>query len=149
MALPWTSKGQISRNCPVRSWQAGLKVPKTFPLQGESGFTDSRHHSIHDRFHAQLSLWTMGFLIALFLSPFVGDGHYGVASLHDAFPVFTIVFFGEEMMYDRSVKTTLKRSPTGVLSRVATLVGVSGNKTTRYRLLVLLSHLNASSSHTS
>ncbi|KZT24189.1 hypothetical protein NEOLEDRAFT_445296 [Neolentinus lepideus HHB14362 ss-1] len=39
-ALPWTSKVQISLNCLVRSWQAGLKVPKTFPLQGESGFTD-------------------------------------------------------------------------------------------------------------
>ncbi|KZT24779.1 hypothetical protein NEOLEDRAFT_393144 [Neolentinus lepideus HHB14362 ss-1] len=32
-ALPWTSKVQISRNCLVRSWQAGLKVPKTFLLQ--------------------------------------------------------------------------------------------------------------------
>ncbi|EPQ53482.1 MFS general substrate transporter [Gloeophyllum trabeum ATCC 11539] len=108
-------------------------------------------------FHLQarkLNLWTMGFIIAPFLSPFAfgflvarADWRwsYGVASLYGAFVVFMISFFGEETLYDRSVQPIPPRPGKSLSSRVATLVGITGGRMGKYRptlLNGLLSHVD-------
>ncbi|TFK47554.1 MFS general substrate transporter [Heliocybe sulcata] len=90
----------------------------------------------------QLNLWTMGFIVSPFLSPFAfgflvarADWRwsYGVASLYGAFVVLMITFFGEETMYDRSIKPIPPRPRKGVLTRAATLIGITGSRMSRYR----------------
>ncbi|KAH9918646.1 MFS general substrate transporter [Fomitopsis serialis] len=66
-------------------------------------------------FHLQarkLNVWTMGFIISPFLSPFAFGflaaranwrWTYGIGSMYGGFVVFMITFFLEESMYDRSL----------------------------------------------
>ncbi|KZT22764.1 MFS general substrate transporter [Neolentinus lepideus HHB14362 ss-1] len=108
-------------------------------------------------FHLQarkLNVWTMGFIISAFLSPFafgflVARANwrwtYGVASIYGAVVVSLIMFFGEETLYDRSFKPVPPRPTAGVRYRTETLLGLTGLKMARYRPSVvsgLVSHLN-------
>ncbi|KZT22763.1 MFS general substrate transporter [Neolentinus lepideus HHB14362 ss-1] len=108
-------------------------------------------------FHLQarkLNVWTMGFIISPFLSPFVFGflvaranwrWSYGVASIYGAVVVALIMFFGEETLYDRSIKPVPPRPTTGIRYRIETLLGLTGLKMAKYRPSVvsgLVSHLN-------
>ncbi|KAI0264618.1 MFS general substrate transporter [Gloeopeniophorella convolvens] len=96
-------------------------------------------------FHRQarkLNVWTMGFLIAPFLSPFAFGflvaranwrWSYGIGSMYGGFVLFLIVFFGRETMYDRGVKGIPPRSSTGLRYRIETLLGVTGLRMAKYR----------------
>jgi len=90
----------------------------------------------------QLNIWTMGFLISPFLSPFafgflVARANwrwtYGIGSMYSGFVLFLIVCFGRETMYDRGVKDLPSRPPDGLRYRFETLVGVTGSKLAKYR----------------
>ncbi|KAI9444209.1 MFS general substrate transporter [Lactarius indigo] len=96
-------------------------------------------------FHRQarkLNIWTMGFVISPFLSPFAFGflvaraswrWTYGIGSMYGALVLFLIVFFGRETMYDRGVRG-LPPSPSGGLRyHVETLVGITGMKMAKYR----------------
>jgi len=96
-------------------------------------------------FHRQarkLNVWTMGFILSPFISPFAFGflnaraswrWSYGIGSMYGAFVLFLIVFFGRETMYDRGVKG-LPRPPSGGLRyRIETLVGITGVKMAKYR----------------
>ncbi|KDQ60318.1 hypothetical protein JAAARDRAFT_602778 [Jaapia argillacea MUCL 33604] len=108
-------------------------------------------------FHLQarkLNLWTMGFIISPFLSPFafgflVARANwrwaYGTASIYGAIVVAAITFFGEETMYDRSIKPVPKPSTTGFRRRIDTLLGFTGLELAKYRPTLtsgVFSHLN-------
>ncbi|KAG6906434.1 hypothetical protein DXG01_013939 [Tephrocybe rancida] len=96
-------------------------------------------------FHLQarkLNVWTMGFIISPFLSPFafgflVARANwrwaYGIGSMYSAIVVVLIVLFGEETMYDRTVKPIPERPTTGLRYRVETLIGITGVKMAKYR----------------
>ncbi|KAG6906435.1 hypothetical protein DXG01_013940 [Tephrocybe rancida] len=96
-------------------------------------------------FHLQarkLNVWTMGFIISPFLSPFalgflVARANwrwtYGVGSMYSAVVVALIVLFGEETIYDRTVKPIPERPSTGLRYRVETLIGITGVKMAKYR----------------
>ncbi|TFY63206.1 hypothetical protein EVG20_g6410 [Dentipellis fragilis] len=89
-------------------------------------------------FHLQarkLNIWTMGFIISPFLSPFAfgflvarADWRwsYGVGSIYGAVVLGLIVFFGEETIYDRTVKPIPPRPTTGLRYRVETLAMLFG-----------------------
>lgn len=96
-------------------------------------------------FHRQarkLNIWTMGFIISPFLSPFAFGflvakaswrWTYGIGSMYGALVLFLIVFFGRETMYDRGVRG-LPPPPSGRLRyRIETLVGITGNRMAKYR----------------
>ncbi|KAI0937647.1 hypothetical protein AcW1_001527 [Taiwanofungus camphoratus] len=98
-------------------------------------------------FHLQarkLNIWTMGFIVSPFLSPFAfgflvarADWRwaYGIGSLYGAIVVFFITFFMEETLYDRTLLNPrpipLPRSR--VLRRVEALIGITGLRMARYR----------------
>ncbi|KAA1476567.1 MFS general substrate transporter [Dentipellis sp. KUC8613] len=96
-------------------------------------------------FHLQarkLNIWTMGFIISPFLSPFAfgflvarADWRwsYGVGSIYGAVVLGLIVLFGEETIYDRTVKPIPPRPTTGLRYRFETLVGLTGLKMAKYR----------------
>ncbi|PCH45123.1 MFS general substrate transporter [Wolfiporia cocos MD-104 SS10] len=98
-------------------------------------------------FHLQarkLNVWTMGFIISPFLSPFafgflVARANwrwtYGTGSLYGAFVVFMITFFMKETMYDRALPNPkpIPRPTSRILYRIQTLVGVTGWHMSRYR----------------
>ncbi|KAL0958247.1 hypothetical protein HGRIS_000401 [Hohenbuehelia grisea] len=96
-------------------------------------------------FHMQarkLNIWTMGFIISPFLSPFAFGflvaraswrWAYGIGCLYGAFVVLMILFFGEETMYDRTVKPIPPRPTTGLRYRIETLIGITGSKMAKYR----------------
>ncbi|PFH48085.1 hypothetical protein AMATHDRAFT_66240 [Amanita thiersii Skay4041] len=96
-------------------------------------------------FHLQarkLNIWTMGFIISPFISPFLFGflvarttwrWAYGVGSLYGAFVVFLITFFGEETMYDRTVRPIPEPHKPGFRYRVETLIGITGLKMAKYR----------------
>jgi len=96
-------------------------------------------------FHRQarkLNLWTMGFLIAPFLSPFAFGflvarenwrWSYGIGSMYSTFVLLLIIFFGRETMYDRGVKGIPPRPEDSLHYRIETLVGVTGFKMAKYR----------------
>ncbi|KAI0305254.1 major facilitator superfamily domain-containing protein [Multifurca ochricompacta] len=96
-------------------------------------------------FHRQarkLNIWTMGFLISPFLSPFAFGflvaraswrWTYGIGSMYGAFVLFLIVFFGRETLYDRDVRALPQRPSDGLRYRIETLVGVTGIKMAKYR----------------
>ncbi|KAH9039516.1 MFS general substrate transporter [Lactarius pseudohatsudake] len=96
-------------------------------------------------FHRQarkLNIWTMGFVISPFLSPFAFGflvaraswrWTYGVGSMYGALVLFLIVFFGRETMYDRGVRGLPPPSSSGLRYHVETLVGITGMKMAKYR----------------
>ncbi|TFK47549.1 MFS general substrate transporter [Heliocybe sulcata] len=108
-------------------------------------------------FHLQarkLNIWTMGFIVSPFISPFLFGflvaranwrWSYGTACIYGVLVVASIVFFGEETLYDRSFKPVPSRPTTGVRYRIETLLGLTGLKMARYRPSVvsgLVSHMN-------
>jgi len=96
-------------------------------------------------FHRQarkLNIWTMGFIISPFLSPFAFGfliaraswrWSYGIGSMYSALVLFLIVFFGRETMYDRGIKGLPPAPSGGLRHRVETLVGITGFKMAKYR----------------
>jgi len=96
-------------------------------------------------FHLQarkLNLWTMGFLISPFLSPFAFGflvarttwrWAYGIGCIYSAIVVFMITFFMQETMYDRSIKPIPVPPTTGLRYRIETLFGLTGIKMAKYR----------------
>ncbi|KAG6828221.1 hypothetical protein H0H92_008754 [Tricholoma furcatifolium] len=96
-------------------------------------------------FHLQarkLNIWTMGFIISPFVSPFafgflVARANwrwtYGIGSIYGAVVVLLIVFFAEETMYDRTLKPIPQRPTTGLRYRIETLIGITGLKMAKYR----------------
>ncbi|KAJ7127881.1 MFS general substrate transporter [Mycena epipterygia] len=96
-------------------------------------------------FHLQarkLNLWTMGFIMSPFLSPFflgflVAHADYRWAYAFGAFysliVLLMIVFLGEETMYDRTLRPIPPRPTVGLRYRVETLLGATGFKMTPYR----------------
>ncbi|KAI0252929.1 major facilitator superfamily domain-containing protein, partial [Lactifluus subvellereus] len=96
-------------------------------------------------FHRQarkLNIWTMGFLISPFLSPFAFGflvaraswrWTYGIGSMYGALVLFLIAFLGRETMYDRGVRFLPPRPTGGLRYRVETLVGITGMKMAKYR----------------
>ncbi|KAI0088615.1 MFS general substrate transporter [Irpex rosettiformis] len=98
-------------------------------------------------FHLQarkLNIWTMGFLVSPFLSPFAFGFMvartswrwvYGIGSIYGAIVLLLIVLFGEETMYDRRPGTPKLVSTAGstILRRVEVLIGVTGASMAKYR----------------
>jgi MFS family permease len=96
-------------------------------------------------FHLQarkLNIWTSGFVISPFLSPFVFGflvaraswrWAYAIGSIYSAIVLFLIVFFMEETMYDRRLVSMPLRTSTGLRYRFETLIGVTGYKMAKYR----------------
>ncbi|KAH9918337.1 MFS general substrate transporter [Amylocystis lapponica] len=98
-------------------------------------------------FHLQarkLNVWTMGFIIAPFLSPFAFGflvaraswrWTYGIGSLYGAVVVFFVTFFMEETLYDRTLRNPhpVPRPASRVLYRVQTLIGITGARMARFR----------------
>ncbi|KAF9459117.1 MFS general substrate transporter [Collybia nuda] len=97
-------------------------------------------------FHLQarmLNIWTMGFIISPFLSPFAFGflvarttwrWAYGIGSLYSVVVVCLIAFCMEETIYDRTVKPIPKRPSTGVRYRIETLIGITGVKMAKFRV---------------
>ncbi|EIN09141.1 MFS general substrate transporter [Punctularia strigosozonata HHB-11173 SS5] len=97
-------------------------------------------------FHIQarkLNLWTMGFIISPFISPFLFGfavarvnwrWSYGAGSIYGAVVVGLIALFMEETMYDRTVKPNppSPRKP-GLRYHLRTLVGLTGLSMAKYR----------------
>ncbi|EJD39182.1 MFS general substrate transporter [Auricularia subglabra TFB-10046 SS5] len=96
-------------------------------------------------FHLQarkLNVWTMGFLISPFLSPFAFGflvarttwrWAYGIGCMYSGVVVAMIVLFMEETMYDRHVKPIPEPTSTGLRLRIETLLGITGIKMAKYR----------------
>ncbi|KAJ6583381.1 MFS general substrate transporter [Mycena vulgaris] len=95
-------------------------------------------------FHLQarkLNLWTMGFIVSPFLSPFflgflVAHADYkwayAVGSIYSLIVLVMIVFLGEETMDDRTLSTP-PPSPPSLRARAETLLGATGWKMSQYR----------------
>ncbi|KAI0725283.1 MFS general substrate transporter [Fomitopsis betulina] len=98
-------------------------------------------------FHLQarkLNLWTMGFLVSPFVSPFLFGflnaraswrWAYGIGSMYSAVVVFFIAFFGEETMFDRTLRnpTPIPRPSSRLRYKIETVIGITGAKMARYR----------------
>ncbi|KAK0480594.1 MFS general substrate transporter [Armillaria novae-zelandiae] len=96
-------------------------------------------------FHLQarkLNIWTMGFIISPFLSPFAFGflvarqtwrWAYGIGCMYSAVVCILIALFMNETMYDRTVKP-VPEPPTGLRHRIETLVGITGIKMAKYRV---------------
>ncbi|KAK0495912.1 MFS general substrate transporter [Armillaria luteobubalina] len=96
-------------------------------------------------FHLQarkLNIWTMGFIISPFLSPFAFGflvarqtwrWAYGIGCIYSAVVCILIALFMNETMYDRNVKP-IPEPPTGLRYRIETLVGITGVKMAKYRV---------------
>ncbi|KAH9922445.1 MFS general substrate transporter [Amylocystis lapponica] len=98
-------------------------------------------------FHQQarkLNVWTMGFVIAPFLSPFAFGflaaranwrWTYGTGSFYGLIVVLFIAFFLEESMYDRTLPNPrpIPRPASRLRYRVETLLGVTGWHMARFR----------------
>ncbi|KAI0646131.1 MFS general substrate transporter [Trametes meyenii] len=98
-------------------------------------------------FHIQarkLNLWTMGFIVSPFLSPFIMGfavarvnwrWTYAAGSLYGVVVVALIAIFGEETMFDRKLSTPLpmtsSRSP--LRRRMEALMGITGLRMAKYR----------------
>ncbi|KAJ8516092.1 hypothetical protein ONZ45_g6562 [Pleurotus djamor] len=89
-----------------------------------------------------LNIWTMGFIISPFLSPFAFGflvaraswrWAYGIGCIYGAVVVAMIVFFGEETLYDRTVKPIPQRPSSGMRYKIETLIGITGMKMAKYR----------------
>ncbi|THH26494.1 hypothetical protein EUX98_g7695 [Antrodiella citrinella] len=96
-------------------------------------------------FHLQarkLNIWTMGFIISPFLSPFLFGflvaraswrWAYGIGSIYGAIVLLLIAFFGEETIYDRTSSNPRLFAKAGFLYRLQTLLGVTGVRMAKYR----------------
>ncbi|KAG1799379.1 MFS general substrate transporter [Suillus plorans] len=96
-------------------------------------------------FHLQarkLNIWTSGFVLSPYLSPFVFGflvarvswrWAYAIGSIYSAVVLFLIVFFMEETMYDRHLDLKPLHISTGLRYRFKTLIGVTGYKMAKYR----------------
>ncbi|KAI0826521.1 MFS general substrate transporter [Trametes gibbosa] len=98
-------------------------------------------------FHLQarkLNLWTMGFIISPFLSPFMMGfivariswrWTYGIGSIYGAIVVCLIAFLGEETLFDRKLPNPrpIPLPESRLRYRVETLVGVTGVRMSKYR----------------
>jgi hypothetical protein len=96
-------------------------------------------------FHLQarkLNIWTMGFVVSPFLSPFAFGflvartswrWAYGAGCFYSAMVIILIVFLMEETMYDRTLKPIPPRPTTGLRYRIETLIGITGIKMAKYR----------------
>ncbi|OJA10123.1 hypothetical protein AZE42_11554 [Rhizopogon vesiculosus] len=96
-------------------------------------------------FHLQarkLNIWTSGFIISPFLSPFAFGflvartswrWAYGIGSMYSAIVLLLIAFFMDETMYDRHLTSIPSRTSTGLRYRFETLIGVTGYKMAKYR----------------
>ncbi|KAJ7766319.1 MFS general substrate transporter [Mycena maculata] len=97
-------------------------------------------------FHLQartLNIWTMGFIVSPFLSPFAlgflvartsWRWAFGIGSIYGAVVVVLIALFVEETMYDRTVRPIPPRPTSGVRYRIESLVGITGLKMAKYRI---------------
>ncbi|CAA7268520.1 unnamed protein product [Cyclocybe aegerita] len=97
-------------------------------------------------FHLQarkLNIWTMGFIVSPFLSPFAFGflvaraswrWAYGIGSIYSAIVVLLIMFYGEETIYDRTVKPIPEPATTGLRYRIETLIGITGVRMQKYRV---------------
>ncbi|PIL36218.1 MFS general substrate transporter [Ganoderma sinense ZZ0214-1] len=98
-------------------------------------------------FHLQarkLNIWTMGFIISPFLSPFMMGfivariswrWTYGIGSIYGVFVVCMIAFFGQETMYDRKLPNPrpIPRPESALRYRIETLIGITGSRMSKYR----------------
>ncbi|KAJ7062541.1 major facilitator superfamily domain-containing protein [Mycena amicta] len=96
-------------------------------------------------FHLQvrkLNIWTAGFIISPFVSPFflgflVAHANYRWAYAVGCFLSLVVlvltIFFAEETMYDRRIQPVPPRPTVGLRYRVETLLGVTGIKMSKYR----------------
>ncbi|KAK7052625.1 MFS general substrate transporter [Favolaschia claudopus] len=97
-------------------------------------------------FHLQarmINVWTMGFIISPFLSPFAFGflvarttwrWAYGIGSIYGAIVLGLIVLFMEETMYDRTIDPIPARPTTGFRYRFESLIGLTGLKMQKYRI---------------
>ncbi|KAI0691855.1 MFS general substrate transporter [Cytidiella melzeri] len=98
-------------------------------------------------FHLQarkLNIWTMGFIISPFLSPFAFGfmvartswrWTYGIGAMYIAIVVGLIALFGEETLYDRKLTDPrpIARPASAIRYRIETLVGITGARMAKYR----------------
>ncbi|KAJ6585381.1 MFS general substrate transporter [Mycena capillaripes] len=96
-------------------------------------------------FHLQarkLNVWTFGFIVSPFLSPFAFGflvartswrWAYGAGTIYSALVCLLIVLFGKETMYDRALKPIPEPPTTGLRYRIETLVGITGIKMAKFR----------------
>ncbi|KAG2365589.1 major facilitator superfamily domain-containing protein [Suillus spraguei] len=96
-------------------------------------------------FHLQarkLNIWTSGFVMSPFLSPFLFGflvAHvswrwaYAIGSVYSAIVLFLIAFFMEETMYDRHLVSKPLQTSTGLRYRFETLMGITGYNMAKYR----------------
>ncbi|TFK62231.1 MFS general substrate transporter [Pluteus cervinus] len=96
-------------------------------------------------FHLQarkLNLWTLGFVISPFLSPFAcgylvakADWRwsYAVGAIYNGLICLLIMCFMEETMYDRSLQTVASKPTSTIRYRLETLIGITGYKMAKYR----------------
>ncbi|KIY62844.1 MFS general substrate transporter [Cylindrobasidium torrendii FP15055 ss-10] len=98
-------------------------------------------------FHMQarkLNLWTMGFIISPFLSPFAFGflvaredwrWAYGIGCLYGLVVVLLIALFMEETAYDRTVKPIPEPTTSGLRYRIESLIGITGVQMSKHRIL--------------
>ncbi|KAJ7229561.1 major facilitator superfamily domain-containing protein [Mycena haematopus] len=96
-------------------------------------------------FHLQarkLNLWTTGFIISPFVSPFllgflIAHANYKWAYAAGAFyslvVLLMIACLGQETLYDRTLRPIPRRPTLGLRYRIETLLGATGWKMTKYR----------------
>jgi len=96
-------------------------------------------------FHLQvrkLNLWTFGFVLSPFLSPFAFGflvaraswrWAYGIGTIYNAIVLVLIALFMEETMFDRGLKPVPPRPSSGLKYRINTLIGVTGFQMAKYR----------------
>jgi len=96
-------------------------------------------------FHLQarmLNIWTMGFIVSPFLSPFAFGflvaraswrWAYGIGTIYGALVLLLIVLFMEETLYDRKLNPIPPRTSTGLRYRIETLIGITGARMAKYR----------------
>ncbi|KAF8340130.1 major facilitator superfamily domain-containing protein [Amanita rubescens] len=90
----------------------------------------------------QLNLWTMGFIMSPFLSPFACGflaakqnwrWAYSIGCFYSFVVVVLIALFFRETMYDRALKHIPEAPTTGLRARIETLVGITGYRMAKYR----------------
>ncbi|EKM56913.1 uncharacterized protein PHACADRAFT_254299 [Phanerochaete carnosa HHB-10118-sp] len=97
-------------------------------------------------FHLQarkLNIWTMGFIISPFISPFAFGflvaraswrWTYGIGCLYNAVVLTLIVLLAEETLYDRKLSNPRPiPRPSYLRYRIETLIGITGFKMAKYR----------------
>ncbi|KAN0086081.1 Major facilitator superfamily domain containing protein [Tylopilus felleus] len=96
-------------------------------------------------FHLQarkLNVWTAGFIISPFISPFLFGflvaranwrWSYGIGCIYSAIVLTLIIFLLEETMYDRGKNRPKIPRSSGLKYRFETLIGVTGYKLAKYR----------------